>query len=308
MNLRQLKHFLALADEKRFYKAANHIGLTQSALTQSISKLESELGLRLFVRSKTGSVLTDHGHRLYAHAKVITGQFQAANIELKARAQHSGSEVRVGIVPSLGNDLLIEAISKFKGAYPKCNIKIIKEWSADLVVLLAEGKIDFAFVSDHFLPDNAPEILREPLFKDRVQIVVSDKHQLYRHPGPTLRDLSEQQWVAVSVSPDWSEYLARVFAAADVNPPPHIIKTNSMSLATSLINAGEVIALVSPKLFQSSNRSSENVMYFTIPELQQKRQFSMCRRARMVLRPFQERFISDLKTTILERIGTISQI
>lgn len=308
MDLRQLRHFLALADEKRFYKAANRIGLTQSALTQSISKLESELGLRLFVRSKTGSVLTAHGHRLYAHAKVITGQFQAANIELKARAQHSGSEVRVGIVPSLGNELLIEAISIFKSTYPKCNVKIIKEWSADLVVLLAEGKIDFAFLSDHFLPDNTPEILREPLFKDRVQIVLSDKHELYRHPSPTLRDLSEQQWVAVSVSPEWPEYLARVFASADVNPPPHIVKTNSMSLATSLINAGLVIALVSPKLFQSSNRNSGTIKYFTISELQQERQFSMCRRARMVLRPFQERFISDLKTIILGQIGTIDRI
>ncbi|HNP62491.1 MAG TPA: LysR family transcriptional regulator [Woeseiaceae bacterium] len=308
MDVRQLKHFLALAEAKQFYKAADRIGLTQSALTQSISKLEKELGLRLFVRSKAGSVLTDHGHRLYGHAKVITGQFEAAKIELKARARNSGSEIRVGIVRSLGNELVIEAISRFKSAYADFNVKIVKEWSADLVTLLAEGKIDYAFLSDHFLPADTPEILREPLFKDRVQIVLSDKHELYGHPGPTLEDLSKQQWVAVSVSPDWPEYLARVFTSADVSPPHHIIRTNSMSLAMSLINGGQVIGLVSPKLFQSSNRTSGSVAYYTIPEFQQKRQFSICRRVRMVVRPYHERFISDLKTTILERIGTTDQI
>ena len=52
MNLRQLRHFMALAEAKHFYEAADNIGVTQSALTQSVSKLEGTLGLQLFVRSK----------------------------------------------------------------------------------------------------------------------------------------------------------------------------------------------------------------------------------------------------------------
>ena len=86
MELRQIRQFMALAEAKHFYKAADNIGLTQSALTQAISKLEKEFELQLFVRSKTGSILTEHGQRLFDHAKVITGQIEAAETELKARA------------------------------------------------------------------------------------------------------------------------------------------------------------------------------------------------------------------------------
>ena len=78
MNLRQLRHFMALAEAKHFYEAADNIGVTQSALTQSVSKLESALGLQLFVRSKAGTVLTEHGQKLYDHAKVISAQIDAA--------------------------------------------------------------------------------------------------------------------------------------------------------------------------------------------------------------------------------------
>jgi DNA-binding transcriptional LysR family regulator len=295
---------MALVEAKHFNKAADSIGLTQSALTQSISKLEKELGLRLFVRSKTGSVLTKHGRRLHDHAKVITGQFEAAKRELKARAWHLGAEVRIGVVQSLGDEILIKAVSMFKSAYPDYNVKIIKDWSANLAILLAEGEIDFAFLSDHFLPRDIPEIKREPLFTDHVQVVVGAKHELYHHRKPKLLDLSDQQWLAVSTSPDWPEFLARVFASADIHPPRHVIRTNSMTLATALITGGHAIGIVSPKLFHSSNRDLGSVKYFSVPEFEQKRQFSICRRERMVVRPFHQYFLDNLQATILEWIET----
>ncbi len=304
MDLRQLRHFMALAETKHFYKAADGIGLTQSALTQSISKLEKELGLQLFVRSKTGSVLTEHGRRLLDHAKVITGQFEAARTELKARSRQIAAEVSIGVVQSLGDEILIKAISMFQSAYPDYNVKIIKDWSANLAILLAEGDIDFAFLSDHFLPRDMPEIKREPLFRDHVHVVVGAKHPLYQHRNPKLEDLSGHQWVAVSTSLDWPEYLARVFTSADLRPPRHIIRTNSMTLATKLINGGYAIGIVSPKLFHSSIRDSDPVRYFTVPEFEQERRFSICRRARMVVRPFHQSLIENLQTTILEWIET----
>lgn len=303
MDLRQLRQFMALAETKQFNKAAESIGLTQSALTQSISKLEKELGLQLFVRSKTGSVLTDHGSRLYDHAKVITGQFEAAKTELRARAHQAEAEIRIGVVQSLGDELLIEAISAFTSDFPHYNVKLIKDWSANLVLMLAEGEIDFAFLSDHFIPHDTPEIIREPLFRDHVQVVLSEKHVLYSHPQPTLENLAVQQWVGVSVNPDWPEYLARVFTSANLRPPRHVIRTNSMTLATLLINQGRAVGIVSPKLFRSSNRNAYVVRYFSVPEFEQERQFSLCRRARMVVRHSHERFVGALRTTIIDWVA-----
>jgi len=302
MELRQIRQFMALAEAKHFYKAADNIGLTQSALTQAISKLEHEFELQLFVRSKTGSILTEHGQRLFDHAKVITGQIEAAETELKARARQLGEEIKIGVVRSLGDDILIKAISLFKRQYPHHNVTVIKEWSADLAVLLAEGEIDFAFLSDHFLSTDMPELQRELLFRDHVQVVVGVKHDLYPRRRLRLSDLSDHQWVAVSTSSDWPEFLARVFTSADVPPPRHVVRTNSMTLATALIQCGEAVGIVSPKLFHSSNRHMGTVKYFDVPELKQERRFNLCRRARMVIRPFHQGFIDHFRATVLQWI------
>ncbi len=304
MDLRQLKHFMALADAKNFNRASESVGLTQSALTQSISKLEKELDLQLFIRSKTGSVLTKHGRRLLDHAKVISGQFEAANTELKARARHLRTEVRVGVINSLSDEILIRAVSMFQSAYPDYNVKIVKDWSPSLAAQLAEGEIDFAFLSDHFMARDMPEIEWQPLFRDHVRVVVGEEHALYRLRKPTRLDLANQQWIAFSTSPDWPEFLARVFASADIEPPRHVVRTNSMTLATAMIIGGYCVGLVSPKLFHTSKRDLGRVKYFSVPEVDQERQFSICRRARMVVRPFHQRFIDNLQTAILAWVET----
>lgn len=302
MDLRQIKQFMALAESKHFYKAAANIGLTQSALTQAISKLERELELQLFVRSKTGSILTEHGQRLYDHAKVIIGQFEAAETELKVRSHQLSAEISVGIIKSLPDDILISVISQFKMHFPNYNVKIIKDWSQTLSTLLAEGEIDFAFLSDHFLSTDMPELKVDCLFKDHIQVVVGEPHELFSYDSLELKDLTAHQWVAVSTALGWPEFLARIFTAADLQPPKNVIKTNSLTLATTLLQEGRAIGIASPKLFQSANHGSGAFKYFNVSELLQARSFSLCHRARMVIRPFHQYFIDQFKSTLLERI------
>jgi len=303
MNLRQLRHFMALAEAKHFYEAADNIGVTQSALTQSVSKLEGTLGLQLFVRSKAGTVLTEHGQKLYDHAKVISAQIDAAMIELRAQAQQFGAEIRVGIIQSLDDQILIDAITRFQSAYPNCGVKIIKDWSATLSTLLANGEVDFAFLSDHFLAHENPEIKRELLFVDHVRIVIGEKHELYLRDQLTLADLANHQWVAVSTRPDWPQFLAKVVASADIHKTPRLLRTNSMTLSAALITGGHAIGMLSQKLFRSSDHAGR-VKYFSIPEIEHERRFSICRRARMVVRSFHEYFIESLRTAIHKQIDT----
>ena len=301
MDLRQLRHFMALAKSTRFYEAAESVGVTQSALTQSVSKLEKELELRLFMRSKTGTVLTEHGQKLYDHAKVITAQIEAALMELRAQAQQAGAEIRVGIIQSLDDQIVIDAITRFKQIYPRYDIKIIKDWSAALATLLTEGEIDFAFLSDHFMSHEMPEIKREILFVDHVRAVIGEKHELYRFDQLTLADLASHQWVAVSTRPDWPQFLARVFASTDILKTPQLLRTNSMTLSAALIRGGHAIGMLSQKLFRSSDYAGR-VKYYAIPEIDHERRFSICRRARMVLRPFHEQFLECLRGAILAGI------
>ena len=303
MDLRQIKQFMALAEEKNFYKAADKIGLTQSALTQAISKLEKELDVQLFIRSKTGSLLTEHGRRLYDHARIIIAQFNAAERELKVHSRQQKHELRFGVVRSLDDSIVMSLIAKFGSRYPALDFKIVKDWSAALAQHLKTGEIDFAFLSDHFLPEDLPEITRQLLFSEKVQVVVGRPHPLFHSSSLSLETVSRHAWVAVSITPDWPEFFVHTFSAANIAPPDHIIKTNSMSLATRLIREGRTIGLVSPRLFQPVNGDISEYRYFDIPELRQERRFSLCYRARMVFRQFHEDFVAQFEKTIFEGIA-----
>lgn len=289
MELRQLKYFLALAEEKNFHRAAEQVGLTQSALTQSIAKLERDLGVTLFVRSKVGTVLTDHGQRLHEHAQVILAQVQAAQTELLVRSGRQRAEISLGVVPSLSDRVLLELLAKIRARYHGHSIKVVKEWSVELIPLLERGAIDFAFLSDHFSAALIPEIRREPLFNDQVQVVVGEGHPLFDAHEIGLPALARYEWAAVSIEPQWPEFLARVFAAADLAPPERVIQTNSVTLAMELIGGGHAVGLASPKLMRAS--SARSYRFFDVPELRQQRVFSLCYRSRMVLGPSEMRFV-----------------
>jgi len=301
MDFRQLSYFIALADEGNFHRAAERVGLTQSALTQSIAKLEEQVGVRLFTRARSGSTLTEHGQRLYEHAQVILAQVRAAQAELAVRSGRGRTELLLGVVPSLADDLLLELLDRITSVERGHAIKIVKDWSSDLAPMLERGEIDLAFLSDHLMPDPLPEIHRHPLFYDRVQVVVGSPHPLHAAPEPGLAELAEHEWVAVSIEPRWPQFLARVFAAADLAPPEHVIQTDSASLATALIRTGRAVGLVSPKLFLRS--AGGTYRFFDVPALRQQRCFSLCYRSRMVLRPGHRRFIRIFAELMAREFG-----
>ena len=303
MELRQLRYFLALADEKNFYRAAEAVGLTQSALTQSIAKLERDLGVTLFVRSKNGTVLTDHGRRLYEHAQAISAQVQAARSELLVRSGRQRTELSLGVVPSLPDEVLMRLLGQIRERYQGHSIKLVKDWSANLLPLLERGAIDFAFISDHFMAAAAvPEVRREPLFNDAVHVVVGEGHPLHAREQARLADLVGYEWAAVSVDPGWPQFLAQVFAAADLAPPERVIQTNAVTLAMARIGGGHAVGLASPKLLCAASETRV-FRFFDIPELRQQRVFSLCYRARMVMSPSQRKLIDLFAELIREEFS-----
>ena len=304
MDLQQLKYFLALADAGNFHIAAENIGLTQSALTQSIAKLEKDLGVELFVRSHTGTRLTAHGARLLHHAQVILAQVQAAETEFTARSGARGIELSVGVMPIFPDSLILSILEQMRSHHAYRRVKIVKDWSSELLTMLERGVIDFAFVSDHFTTDSVPEITREAMFQDQVQVVVGEDHPLYTADSVELAQLAEYEWVAVSIKPQWTEFLAQTFAAIDLPPPQKLIQTNSYTLAVELIGHGHAVGLVSAKAIETAGE--HRYRFFDVRELRQRRIFSLCRRTRMVLRPYHRKFMELFAASVKSEFDQVS--
>src|SRR5437868_2949583 len=116
-NLRQLRYFLAVADELHFGRAAERAGIAQPPLTQQIQKLEAGLGCRLLVRGRK-TVLTPAGEVLLAQARRILAQSEDAVEATRGAARGETGQLTVGVPPSVMLSSLPTAIRKYRKLYP----------------------------------------------------------------------------------------------------------------------------------------------------------------------------------------------
>ncbi|CAO5184835.1 putative LysR-family transcriptional regulator [Frankia sp. AiPs1] len=143
MELRQLEHFLAVADELHFTRAARRVNIVQSALSSSVGALERELGAKLFVRSTRAVRLTREGEVLLAEARRTLAAAQAARAAVAGVAGGMRGRLTVGIMQCFRRGLT-EAIAAFHAEHPQVELRLVQAASADLLDRVAAGTLDLA--------------------------------------------------------------------------------------------------------------------------------------------------------------------
>lgn len=143
MELRQIQYFICLFEEGTVTGAARRVNVVQPALSAQIVKLEEELGQKLFVRSARGMEPTEAGRRMYQLYLPILRDLAHAREQMTLRGGEVGGEVVVGMISSLAESVLSEALIDFARAYPKVNITVT---NGPLLDWVAAGKIDAAIV------------------------------------------------------------------------------------------------------------------------------------------------------------------
>src|SRR6201996_2270773 len=169
MELRQLEYFVAVAAELNFSRAAQRIHVVQSALSASVGKLEKELGVELFDRSKRQIALTAAGEVLLQHAREVIHAAHRARTSVEAfRDQLTGS-VTLGTLMSWGTLDLPAALEEFRSANPLVTVRLRQSMtgSAGHLTAIADGQMDLALVSLN--ASRSPlielkELMREPMF------------------------------------------------------------------------------------------------------------------------------------------------
>ncbi|CAO5258722.1 LysR family transcriptional regulator [Frankia sp. AgKG'84/4] len=144
MELRQLEHFLAAAEELHFTRAAQRVNIVQSGLSSSIGALERELGAKLFVRSTRAVRLTQEGEVLLAEARRILAAADTARAAVAGIAAGLRGRLTVGIMQCFRRGLT-EALAAFHAGYPAVELRLVQAPSADLLDRVAAGTLDLAF-------------------------------------------------------------------------------------------------------------------------------------------------------------------
>lgn len=150
MDIRQLKYFLAIAEEENITKAAEKLHIAQPPLSQQLKLLEEELGVKLIERSTRKIQLTDTGQTLRHRAEQVLRLMETTVKELKDINEGLQGTLSIGTVPSSGATLLPERIRSFHEKYPGINFQI---WDGDtyrILEMLNSGMIEIGIIRTPF--------------------------------------------------------------------------------------------------------------------------------------------------------------
>lgn len=147
MDFKQLKYFARIAELGNMTRASEALCIAQPALSQQMANLESELKTRLFDRSVQGVKPTPAGDVLYRHAKSLLKQFEDVRLAVSQETERPSGRVAIGIPGSTGKILSVPLLKELAG-FEGILLEIVERPSAELVDLVAAGKLDIAIAVD----------------------------------------------------------------------------------------------------------------------------------------------------------------
>ena len=214
--LRQLRYFVAVAEERSFTRAAARLHVAQQSLSQQIRTLELQLGVRLFERSSRGAALTEVGEVLLREARAVLARAERALEAVGRAAQGQEGELRVGFLSSVANYLMPPVVRVFRERHPAIELRAEEMPIAAIVAGIRDGSLDAGLSRPPLVDDlETDEILREP-----VAAVLPEGHPLADRQTLTLGELEDEPWVLTARSswPPWHRKYDQDFALAGYRP------------------------------------------------------------------------------------------
>lgn len=147
VNYEYYRIFYYVAKYRNFTRAANALRASQPNVTRSISRLEQQLGCRLFVRSNRGVVLTPEGERLFAHIEIAQEHIRQGENELAGNASLQSGSLSIGASETALNLFLLEKLKIFHERYPGIRLRIFNHSTPQAVAALEHGIADMAVVT-----------------------------------------------------------------------------------------------------------------------------------------------------------------
>jgi DNA-binding transcriptional LysR family regulator len=164
VELRQLRYFIAVAEELHFGRAAARLNIVQPAVSQQLSRLERELGVRLLERSPRRVALTSDGIRLLAEARAALAAVDRVTTIAGELAAGRAATVRVGTGPGMG-ERVVRGIDALRASTPDLGIMLVEGSAAEHCAAVRDGTLDLALVRGAVSRPGlrAVELWREPL-------------------------------------------------------------------------------------------------------------------------------------------------
>lgn len=249
MEFRHLRHFLALAEELHFGRAARRLAMSQPPLSLSIQQLEASVGARLFQRNSKEVRLTAAGRAFEPAARALIAQAREAALRARDVERGFAGTLRIGFVGSMLYRGLPQLLQRYQAAQPRMRLVVRELNSAEQLLDLAQGRLDVGFVHTARIPAELSRLLyaSEPFVA-----CLPAGHALAAAPAVEAAQLRDEPFVmfARSVSPDYFERVLSICTDAGFHPEV-LHEVRHWLSVVSLVSQGLGVALVPDALRRS---------------------------------------------------------
>lgn len=242
--LRHLRYFVALAEERNFERAALRLGIAQPGLSQQILKLEAILGAQLLDRRRRSVHLTASGELLLEDARKILAHTEATLEALKRVERGETGEIAIGYVASAAySGTLIQSLSSFRRLYPDVKLNLIEMEMSQQLNRISEGMLDFGYIRP---PVPVPEgVTTSRLLSEAFVVALPEAHEHAADQRLELTVLADEIFIVPRQRADIGFHRNTISACREAGFEPRIDASGrDFTTIASMVAVGLGIALV----------------------------------------------------------------
>jgi len=304
MELRQLKHLLAVLEHGSLSRAADALGVSHQGLSKSIASLEESLNVKLLVRGPRGVAASVYGEVLAEHARFIDGEAALAAQSIASLRGGTTGRLTIGAGISAASSLVPRAAARLFSRRPSTTLTVLTGPFAEFRHALADGEIAL-FVGTVVDEAVDPVLSVEPLFVDHDFIVARTGHPLLERASVTLEDLATFPWIFSVGTLEFRRGLIRLFEAQGLAPPRSMIESDSLEVTKSSLRQTDFLTLLPRQVIANEEANGQlAIVAFDTPLW--NRPVALCSRKRGGRATLAEALAEELRTVArdFKRAGT----
>ena len=242
MELRHLRYFVAVAEEKSITVAAKRrLRTAQPSLSRQLRELETEVGARLMTRSASGIELTAAGKTFLDHARLALAQVEAAAAAARRAAHPEERTLALGFLSGCEPDWLPGVMHVLREELPRIEVTISSKHSPQLAEGLATGKLDAAFLRPE---ERYPDLVYKVLVREPLIVILPSDHRLASREAIGLEDLAGETFIGMAdQAPVLRSIIEDYFHRWGIDLRP-TYKVEYLSMAMSLIASTRGVTLL----------------------------------------------------------------
>lgn len=252
MTLIELRYLVTVAQTRHFGRAAEAFNVSQPTLSMAVRKLEQDLGVLLFERSKSGIRVTKMGEQIIAQAQRVLSQTDAITALAKADKDQLSGELKLGSIFTLAPYLFPQLVPSLSVIASQLTLVCSEGYNSDLRQQLRTGEVDAILISQPF---TEADIVTQQIYREPLQLVMQPNHALAAKASISMEELHDQTFLVLNKKQCLSEQMLEIFQPVAKN----IIECSSLETLRHMVAIGLGLSVLPASAINSSLYSQQTI-------------------------------------------------